>query len=175
MLLNIKSFISSINYSWLTFKLQTQIVFATTILVLSFVISFPPGSLGTVPNSFNLFNISNNRFANDINFLLRDNILTLIEEGKEIEIVPFCERFYRNSSILRYIIFIGKSGVEVGIPYTFQEILAASNSLSFLSYLTKRSHTALNIIILQNFKSLGSFKNHRKSIARCPISLISHF
>ena len=124
MLLNIKTFVRSINDSWLNFKLQTQILLASTVLLSFLIASVTYWSLATVQNSPN---INNSRLVNDVNSLLRDNILSLIEEKKSSEIISFCERFYKNSTSLRYIIFIDRLGVEYGIPYTYRELLTQEN------------------------------------------------
>ena len=162
MLLNIKTFIRSINDSWLNFKLQTQILLASTVLLSFLITSVAYWSFATAQNSPN---INNSRFVNDINSLLRDNILSLIEEKKSSEILSFCERFYKNSTSLRYIIFIDQMGVEYGIPYSYRELVTQDNfSLSRYSFgkkklvtnsVTNFDTTTSNIMILANEQFLG--------------------
>jgi two-component system sensor histidine kinase NblS len=161
-LLNIKTFVSSINQSWLNFKLQTQLIFATTavlLILLSSVTSWSLSSLQNLPSS----NV--NRFANDINSLLRDNIVFLIEEQKSNEIIPFCERFYKNSTSLRYIIFIDSKGITYGIPYNYNEIFSQYDVLNLLDRVKNSSlpfnllknfeATTLTVMVLANEKFLG--------------------
>ena len=162
MLLNIKTFVRSINDSWLNFKLQTQILLASTVLLSFLIASVTYWSLTTVQNSPN---INNSRFVNDINSLLRDNILSLIEEKKSGEIISFCERFYKNSTSLRYIIFIDQMGIEYGIPYNYRELFTQENfSLSRHHFkkehwignsATKFDTTTSNVMLLENEQFLG--------------------
>ena len=87
MLLNIKTFVSSINYSWLNFKLQTQIILAATILILVFFSSIFSWPINTIQ----VTNTNINRGINDLNnTLLYDNIRSLSKENKISEIIPFC-------------------------------------------------------------------------------------
>ena len=120
MLLNLKTFVNSVNYSWLNFKLQTQIILTTAVLVLVFISSLVSWSSTTVHNSPN---INNNWFVNEITVFLSDDILTLVTSNNTDEIVSICERFYRSTTSIRYIVLIGKDGTEYGIPYNTEEIL----------------------------------------------------
>ena len=163
MLLNIKTFISDVNHSWLNFKLQTQIILVTTVSILLLVSSIIPWSINAIQHTPNMVN--NNRFVTDINLLLRDNILSLLEENRSVDIVPFCERFYRNSTNLRYIIFIDQNGFEYGIPYNYNEIFSNSEFAASFNRVGNYSNTflvranfdvtTLNIMPLVNDKFLG--------------------
>ena len=161
MLLNLKTFVNSINYYWLNFKLQTQIILTTTTLILIIVSSIASWSLTTEYNSKNI----NNKFVSDITSLLIDNIISLTEENKTNEIIPFCERYYRNSSSLRYIIFIDSKGNEYGIPYSYKEVLSSHGAIGTLSQgklqelktntLLNFDVTTLKVMVLSNNKFIG--------------------
>ena len=162
MLLSIKTFVSAINYSWLNFKLQTQIILATTALLLLLISSITSWSINTLQNSPN---INSSKFVNDINSLLQNSIVSLIEEQKSDEIIPFCERFYKNSSSLRYIIFIDKNGISYGIPYSYDEIVNNYSLSPTLKRIKSYSVppdpksnfeiTTLQVMVLANEKFLG--------------------
>ena len=162
MLLNLKTFVRSINSSWLNFKLQTQLILATITLILvlsSSILSWSINVVQDVPNTNNV------RFLNDINSLLKENILSLIEEKRSTEIVTFCERFYRTSTSLRYIVFIDQNGIYYGITYNFKEIFpnaTASNSLNLFESFRLHSPmssnfdgTDLQVTVLSNETFLG--------------------
>lgn len=160
MLLNIKTFVSSVNHSWFNFKLQTQIVLATTILILILVSSIASWSSTAIYNSPSVNSTS--RFINEINSLLKDNLSSLLTEGRTTEIIPFCERFYKNSTSLRYILFIDAKGTEYGIPYSYEEILSNYNFyLPFKIYqqpqslLNTLTNVETRIMVLTNGTFLG--------------------
>jgi two-component system sensor histidine kinase NblS len=160
-LLNLKTFVSSLNYSWLNLKLQAQIILTTTTLILIIVSSIASWSLTTEYSSTNI----NNKIVNDITSLLNDNILSLIEDNKTNEIVPLCERYYKTSTSLRFIIFIDSKGKEYGIPYSYREIFSSYDSLKPLyqervqelktNTLLKFDVTTLKIRVLSNDMFLG--------------------
>jgi two-component system sensor histidine kinase NblS len=159
-LLNIKTFVSSVNHSWFNFKLQTQIVLATTILILILVSSIASWSSTAIYNSPSVNSTS--RFINEINSLLKDNLSSLLTEGRTTEIIPFCERFYKNSTSLRYIVFIDAKGTEYGIPYSYEEILSNYNFyLPFKIYqqpqsmLNTLTNVETRIMVLTNGTFLG--------------------
>ena len=124
MLLNLKTFIGSINYFWLNLKLQTQIILATISLILLFLSSLTSWSSLNIQNSSQFNNPS---FVTDISLLLRDELISLLEAGRSDEIIPFCEQFYKKRRSIRYILFIDTAGKEYGIPYTTSELI--NNSL----------------------------------------------
>lgn len=162
MLLNLKTFVRSINSSWLNFKLQTQLILATITLILVLISSILSWSINVVQDVPNTNNV---RFLNDINSLLRENILSLIEERRSSEIVTFCERFYRTSNSLRYIVFIDQNGIDYGIPYNLNEIFpnaTISNSLNLFkssglqsTMVSNFDGTNLQVTILSNETFLG--------------------
>ena len=162
MLLNLKTFVRSINSSWLNFKLQTQLILATITLILVLISSILSWSINVVQDVPNTNNV---RFLNDINSLLRENILSLIEEKRSSEIVTFCERFYRTSNSLRYIVFIDQNGIDYGIPYNLNEIFqnaTISNSLNLFkssglqsTMVSNFDGTNLQVTILSNETFLG--------------------
>ena len=120
MLLNIKFLISSLNRFWLNFKLQTQLILLTTSII-SIAISFLTNwAIETIQEETR---INDTRFANDIGSLLGANITSLINDNNFQEIFPFCERFYKNSSSIKYIIFFSPdTTISYGIPFSSNEI-----------------------------------------------------
>ena len=94
MLFNIKGLVSSVNQSWINFKLQTKIIFVTTILISLLVSSIVSWSVTAIEEQMNT---NNRRFTTDINSLLGANIIYLFQENKTSEILSFCERFYENT------------------------------------------------------------------------------
>jgi len=99
--------------------LQTQVIFATTILVFGLASSLTSLPLKTIEIEINRTNI---RFENDINSLLSTNIVLLLKEKKERQINQLCERFYQSSPNIRYILFIDRYGFEYGLPYDYYEL-----------------------------------------------------
>lgn len=124
MLLTVKNFVSSLNYSWLYFKLQTQILFVTVILLFTLISIAIFGSINTLQN---IPNSETNKLLDNISSLLADNILLLLEDDRSNEIIPFCEQFYKTSTSLRYIIYIDQTGINYGIPYNYKEIFPSAN------------------------------------------------
>lgn len=135
MLFNIKNFVSSINRSWINFKLQTQIILATTLLISILVSSIASWSVTTIQEQIN---VTNNRLTTDLNSLLSSNLISLLENNKSNEINEFCECFYENTPTIRYILFIEKSGLSYGIPYNYNEIFSLAEETTKNLTVTKR-------------------------------------
>ena len=142
MLFNIKGLVSSVNQSWINFKLQTKIIFVTTILISLLVSSIVSWSVTAIEEQMNT---NNRRFTTDINSLLGANIIYLFQENKTSEILSFCERFYENTPNIRYILFIDNFANSYSIPYNFSEIFPkSSNSTTNLTNTKERLTLQLN-------------------------------
>lgn len=161
MLLNIKTFVSSVNHSWLNFKLQTQIILATTILFLVLISSITSGPLTTI------YKLTNNSIPiqNDLTILLNDNLVALLTTNQKKDILPLFDRLYRKSTNLRYIVLIDKNGQEYSVPYSYKEIISNYNNTPTLvkvgeGYTLNRNNslnnnTQLQITNLTTDRSLG--------------------
>ena len=71
MLFNIKKLFNSVNYSWQNFKLQTQIILATTLLISILVSSIASWSVTAINEQLTL---SKNQYTNDMNLLLSNTL-----------------------------------------------------------------------------------------------------
>lgn len=120
MLFNIKNFISLINRSSINFNLQSQIIFSTNLLIYILIIVITPWSIKILEKQINRKTII---FVNEINLLLKTNIISLDNKNNSSNIVSFLENFYENTNNIRYILFIDKDGISYGIPYNYNEIL----------------------------------------------------
>ena len=87
MLSNIKKLFNSVNYSWQNFKLQTQIILATTLLISILVSSIASWSVTAINEQLTL---SKNQYTNDMNLLLSNNLDSLLKDDKKKEIISFC-------------------------------------------------------------------------------------
>ena len=76
MLFNIKKLFNSVNYSWQNFKLQTQIILATTLLISILVSSIASWSVTAINEQLTL---SKNQYTNDMNLLLSNNLDSLLK------------------------------------------------------------------------------------------------
>ena len=108
MLLNIKFLINWLNRVCLNFKLQTRLILLTTIIISLILSNIASLSITTIQQETK---INDARFARDTSALLGANIISLINEKEQDEIFPFCERFYRNSPSIRYIVFFDKTKI----------------------------------------------------------------
>jgi two-component system sensor histidine kinase NblS len=120
-LLNIKFLINWLNRVCLNFKLQTRLILLTTIIISLILSNIASLSITTIQQETK---INDARFARDTSALLGANIISLINEKEQDEIFPFCERFYRNSPSIRYIVFFDKTKeIFHSIPFSYNEIM----------------------------------------------------
>ena len=143
MLLNLKTITSSINNSWLNFKVQTKLLIATISLIAILLNSWSDLTMSDKTT------LNNNNLMNDLDSIIGENLISLIEQNKENEIIPVCEQFYNNSSTIRYIIFIDNKGIDYSIPYSYSEIFptVAPESLNLKSIVNNKSIQVSNIKI----------------------------
>ena len=156
MLFNIKNFVSSINRSWINFKLQTQIILATTLLISILVSSIASWSVTTIQEQINT---TNTKFNTDLNLLLSSNLISLLENNKNNELRDFCERFYENTPTIRYILLIEKSGLSYGIPYNYNEIFSLPDETTKNLIVTKKELINLPSNTFYGFLLIGSNSN----------------
>lgn len=161
MLFTIKKFVNSLNQSWLEFKRQTQLILLTLALILTTIITITFGSSTTLQQ---FPSPEHAKIVNDINFLVRDNIFLFLKEGKTEEIILFCERFYKKSGSIKYILYIDDHGTNYGVPYSYNEIF---NQYDFLTQEKKliKSNVISNLFNKENniLHSLTAFKTEKGS------------
>jgi two-component system sensor histidine kinase NblS len=153
---NIKKLFNSVNYSWQNFKLQTQIILATTLLISILVSSIASWSVTAINEQLTL---SKNQYTNDMNLLLSNNLDSLLKDDKKKEIISFCEGFYENTPNIRFILFIDNYGSYYGIPYNYDEIFSLNPKLAKNLTITKKK--LLNSINEENsgFILIGNDSN----------------
>ena len=146
MLGNIKKFLCYLNKIWLNFRLQNKLVIGFAFIISFGVINFTFWSIH-LSQQETIFNSA--RLANDINTLLSSNIVSLINEKNYKAILPFCERFYKNSPSIRYIIFFDLINYKnYSIP------LDSNETFTHLSYFYKNTvSTGINLTTILCLRS----------------------
>ena len=76
MLFNIKTFINSVNQSWVNFKTQTQIIVTTLIIISLFINNITSTTLATIQDETIRYNI---QFTNELNSFLNASISSFFE------------------------------------------------------------------------------------------------
>ena len=120
MILNLKYFLGYLNKLWLNFRLQTKLILASTFFISIGISGLAFWSANLIQQE-TLFNKI--RLANDVTVLLGANLISLTSENDYKGILPLCERFYKNSPNIKYIIFFdSKNKQTYGVPFTYSEL-----------------------------------------------------
>ena len=125
MLALLKTIREVIAHWWSEFTLQTKLMAAAT-LVVSLVMS---GLTFWAVNTIQLdARLNDTRFGRDLGLLLASNVAPLIAEDNLTEVAQFSQRFYSNTSSVRYMLYADKAGkIFFGLPFWESEV---QNSLT---------------------------------------------
>ena len=150
MLFNIRLFSKFISLSWLNFKLQTQLILVA-VGVVSLSVS------GLFYSSINFIQqetlITEKRFAFDISTLLAANIIPFLNEKNYQEIFPLCERFYKNSPNIRYVVLFDKTQQKLySVPFSSSDLRKSSFDFSpNIKGLLEYNTTKIRLVSKGNF------------------------
>ncbi len=110
---------------WSKFTLQTRLMATVTLIVSLLMSGLTFWAVNTIQQEAQM---NDNRFGRDLGLLIAANVSPLIAEGDMHQVARLTERFYRNTSSVRYIIYADEDGkIIYGIPYSEEEV---KNSLS---------------------------------------------
>src|SRR4028119_877585 len=125
MLALLKTIREVIAHWWSEFTLQTKLMAAAT-LVVSLVMS---GLTFWAVNTIQIdARLNDTRFGRDLGLLLASNVAPLIAEDNLTEVAQFSQRFYSNTSSVRYMLYADKAGkIFFGLPFWESEV---QNSLT---------------------------------------------
>ena len=152
MFISLKFYLNSLNKIWLNFYLLRRLLLITILtLALSFSnFAFWPIDLLQQEVTFN-----NGRSTKDITTLLSANVESLLTEENSKAINNLCEQYYKNSPILKYIIFFDiKSEKAYSIPFNFTDsifnhskTLGSDSTMTVTTFLNS-DETIIGILIL---------------------------
>jgi two-component system, OmpR family, sensor histidine kinase NblS len=119
-ILNIKFVLSTLNRFWLNFKVQTQLILILTIVISLSISVLSSVTINTIQEKSKVTEL---RYTRDIGMLLGTNLISLINENRYYDIFPFCERFYKNSPSLKYLVINTDEGnLTYSIPFSLNEV-----------------------------------------------------
>ena len=105
---------------WSEFTLQTKLMAAVTLAVSLFMSGLTFWAVNIIQKDARL---NDTRFGRDLGLLLASNVSPLIAEDNLTEVARFSNRFYQNTSSVRYMIYADKEGhIFFAIPYSSTEV-----------------------------------------------------
>lgn len=125
MLALLKKFQAAIAHWWSELTLPTKLMAAATLVVSLIVSGFTFWAVNTIQVDARL---NETRFGRDLGLLLASNVAPLVAENDLTEVAQFSQRFYSNTSSVRYMLYADEAGkIFFGIPFWEP---AVQNSLS---------------------------------------------
>jgi two-component system, OmpR family, sensor histidine kinase NblS len=110
---------------WHQFTLQTKLLGAATLVVSLVMSGLTFWAINSIQQDARL---NDTRFGRDLGLLLSANVAPLIAENNLTEVAQFSQRFYRNTSSVRYMLYADKEGqIFFGVPFWEPEV---ENSLT---------------------------------------------
>ncbi|MFB2935799.1 two-component system sensor histidine kinase NblS [Aerosakkonemataceae cyanobacterium BLCC-F154] len=125
MLVLLKTIREAIAHWWSEFTLQTRLMAAATLIVSLLMSGLTFWAVNTIQEDARL---NDTRFGRDLGILLATNVSPLIAENNLSEVARFSERFFENTSSVRYMLYADKEGkIFFGLPFWQSEV---QNSLT---------------------------------------------
>lgn len=125
MLVLLKTIREAIAHWWSEFTLQTRLMAAATLIVSLLMSGLTFWAVNTIQEDARL---NDTRFGRDLGILLATNVSPLIAENNLTEVARFSERFFDNTSSVRYMLYADKDGkIFFGLPFWQSEV---QNSLT---------------------------------------------
>lgn len=101
---------------WSDFTLQTRLMAAATLVVSLLMAGLTFWIVNIIQQDARL---NDTRFGSDLGILLAANVAPIVAENNITEIAQFTNRFYQNTSSIKYIIYADQEGkIFFGIPYS---------------------------------------------------------
>ena len=121
----LKKFQAAIAHWWSELTLPTKLMAAATLVVSLIVSGFTFWAVNTIQVDARL---NETRFGRDLGLLLASNVAPLVAENDLTSVAQFSQRFYSNTSSVRYMLYADEAGkIFFGIPFWEP---AVQNSLS---------------------------------------------
>lgn len=115
-----KTFREAIAHWWADFTLQTKLLAAATLAVSLIMSGLTFWAVNTIQQDARL---NDTRFGSDLGLLLASNVAPLVAENNLTEVAQFSQRFYSNTSSVRYMLYADESGkIFFGIPFWQPEV-----------------------------------------------------
>ncbi len=116
----LKTLREAIAHWWADFTLQTKLLAAATLVVSLIMSGLTFWAVNTIQQDARL---SDTRFGSDLGLLLASNVAPLVAENNLTEVAQFSQRFYSNTSSVRYMLYADESGkIFFGIPFWQPEV-----------------------------------------------------
>jgi len=110
----------TIAHWWSEFTLQTRLMAAATLVVSLLMSGLTFWAVNTIQEDAHL---NDTRFGRDLGILLATNVSPLIAENDLTEVARFSERFYANTSSVRYMLYADQDGkIFFGLPFSQAEV-----------------------------------------------------
>jgi two-component system, OmpR family, sensor histidine kinase NblS len=115
-----KTLRAAIAYWWADFTLQTKLMAAATLVVSLIMSGLTFWAVNTIQQDARL---NDTRFGSDLGLLLASNVAPLVAENNLTEVAQFSQRFYSNTSSVRYMLYADEAGkIFFGIPFWQPEV-----------------------------------------------------
>ncbi len=115
-----KTLAKAIAYWWADFTLQTKLLAAATLVVSLIMSGLTFWAVNTIQQDAR---INDTRFGSDLGLLLASNVAPLVAENNLTEVAQFSQRFYSNTSSVRYMLYADEAGkIFFGIPFWQPEV-----------------------------------------------------
>jgi len=120
MVSQLKTLRAAIAHWWADFTLQTKLMAAATLVVSLIMSGLTFWAVNTIQQDAR---INDTRFGSDLGLLLASNVAPLVAENNLTEVAQFSQRFYSNTSSVRYMLYADESGkIFFGIPFWQPEV-----------------------------------------------------
>lgn len=115
MLALLKTIREAIARWWSELTLPTKLMAAATLVVSLIVSGFTFWAVNTIQLDARL---NETRFGRDLGLLLASNVAPLVAENNLTEVAQFSQRFYSNTSSVRYMLYADEAGkIFFGLPF----------------------------------------------------------
>ena len=104
----LKALLTALRQWWSEFTLQAKLLALSTLVVSLIMTGLTFFSLSSIQSDARL---SDTRYARDVGLLLSANVTSLVAEGQDRQLITVANRFWKQSSSIRYILFADPDGV----------------------------------------------------------------
>ena len=104
----LKALLTALRQWWSEFTLQAKLLALSTLVVSLIMTGLTFFSLSSIQSDARL---SDTRYARDVGLLLAANVTSLVAEGQDRQLITVANRFWQDSSSIRYILFADPDGV----------------------------------------------------------------
>ncbi|KKZ10779.1 MAG: histidine kinase [Candidatus Synechococcus spongiarum 142] len=104
----LKALLTGLRQWWSEFTLQAKLLALSTLVVSIIMTGLTFFSFSSIQSDARL---SDTRYARDVGLLLAANVTSLVAEGEDRQLITVANRFWQQSSSIRYILFADPDGV----------------------------------------------------------------